>query len=215
MSKPKARSAINKITVLKQERQNLSSLPIVQAWDREAYFPTTLSTPNLGLPRVTPGLALFAFSRLLQHIYGISLQPAEVHSGEIWHSDVRKVAVVDEVEGIIGWIYFDLYSRSGKGDGAVHYTVRCSRRTDDDDDAGDFLPGDEGRELTAELEDRFVLSSEAHTSNGRPGGHQRPVAVVSCGFEGSGRGKDPQPARLHWPEVATLWHEMGHAMHCG
>lgn len=69
-----------------------------------------------------------------------SLRLSEVSSGEVWHTDVRKLEVVDEKLGILGWIYADVFTRVGKPGGAAHYTVRCSRRTDDND-----VQGDKGR----------------------------------------------------------------------
>ena len=81
-----------------------------------------------------------ALSRLFKHLYGITLRPADTLPGEVWHPDVRKLEVIDEDAGLIGWIYADLFARAGKASGAAHYTVRCSRRTDDDDELSD-APG--------------------------------------------------------------------------
>ncbi|KAG8802702.1 Mitochondrial intermediate peptidase, partial [Serendipita sp. 398] len=182
-SRPRALAALNDVKQAKKRSQGLSYLPEIYAWDREAYFPSKSLEPPIPLPRLTPGLALCAFSRLLKHIYGISCEPADVERGEVWHDDVRKVNIVDESEGIIGWIYLDLFYREGKAGGATHYTLRCSRRVDDDDAANDFLPSDHGRELTPDLEERLVIRSESHVTPGRDGSHQRPVAAISCDFD--------------------------------
>lgn len=192
---------------IKMLKEKLRIRPVIQAWDREAYFPGAAPTPPAALPTLTPGLAIHAFSRLLKNIYGISFRPADVEHGETWHEDVRKLEVVDESEGVIGWIYFDLFYRPGKAGGATHYTLRCSRRVDDDDAEGDFMPN-EPRELTPELEREWIMATEAHVSPVRNGAHQRPTAVISCDLEPT------KIRRMEWQDVVTLWHELGHAMHC-
>lgn len=206
-SRPRALAALEDVKKLKQKRENLEVPPTVQAWDRSAYFPATAPVPPARLPTLTPGLAIHAFSRFLRNAYGINLRPADVDPGETWHKDVRKLEVVDETEGVIGWIYFDLFYRPGKAGGATHYTLRCSRRVDDDDPEGDFFP-DEPRELTPELEKQWILETEAHINPGKEGAHQRPIAVISCDL-------DPTKSEhMDWQDVVTLWHELGHAMHC-
>ena len=148
-------------------------------------------------------------SRLFQHLYGISLRPADSAPGEVWHTDVHKLEVVDQDQGIIGWIFADLFARRGKASGAAHYTVRCSRRTDDDDQGGDgTVPG-------MELKIRESTEFEAVKRHRLPNKHevyQLPLVVLLCEFPRptvvSG------PTILEWHEVLTLFHEMGHAMHC-
>jgi intermediate peptidase len=129
--------------------------------------------------------------------------------GEVWHPDVTKLEVVDEETGLIGWIYADLFARRGKASGAAHYTVRCSRRTDDDDEAGDRIP--------AETEQQIVLSREfeavkRHKVPGENGIYQLPLVVLLCEFTRPTLAQGPTV--LQWHEVLTLFHEMGHAMHC-
>lgn len=182
---------------------------MVQAWDREAYFPPASPRPLINLPKLTPGTSVFAFSRLLTHIYGLSLRPADVAQGETWHPEVRKLEVIDEVEGVIGWIYLDLFYREGKGGGATHYTLRCSRRVDDDDENGDLLPQSASNADNLEM---WLLKTEAHTNQARVGAHQRPIAVLSCDFDPLQ--KERGPTTISWQDSVTLWHELGHAMHC-
>jgi len=206
-SKPHALHALEEVKRAKQRRQRPDRLPQVQSWDRDAYFPAIALESPIRLPSISPGIAVYAFSRLLKNIYGISLRPADSQMGEVWHNDVRKLEVIDEVEGVIGWIYFDLFGRYGKAGGATHYTIRCSRRVDDDDADADFHP-DEPRELSPELEQQWVLRTERHVDPVRGGAHQRPIAVISCDL-------DPIRAKnMTWQDVVTLWHELGHAMHC-
>lgn len=212
VSKPRALEAIKYVAAKKKRREMPDSkpfdkLPTLQLWDRDAYFPSQAPAPVIEIRRLTVGLAIAAFSRFLQHVYGMHLEATDVCDGEVWHVDVRKVNVRDENDEVVGWIYFDLFNRLNKPGGACHYTVRCSRRVDLDDAEGDF--GTDGpRELTPQVEDEFVLSAEAYGSRGREGLHQRPVAVIVCDLFQTGF------SEMKWNDVVTLWHELGHAMHC-
>ena len=213
VSKPKALEAIKYVALKKKKREmpnatQHSKPPALQLWDRDAYFPSQAPAPVITMHKLTIGLAIAAFSRFLQHVYGMHLEAADVCSGEVWHPEVRKVNVRDENGEVVGWIYFDLFNRAGKPGGACHYTVRCSRRVDLDDAAGDFVHSEPGA-FTPQVEDGFVLSAEAHESKTREGLHQRPVAVIVCDLFQTGF------SELKWNDVVTLWHELGHAMHCG
>ncbi|TFY60155.1 hypothetical protein EVG20_g7523 [Dentipellis fragilis] len=163
--------------------------------------------PPIALPPLTLGVVFRALSRLFQHLYGVSLRPADVSAGEVWHADVRKLEVFDEKDGLLGWIYTDLFARRGKSSGAAHYTVRCSRRTDDDDEAGDLLPDAEHRPLL-DLSREF---GAAYRHKMPDGVFQLPIVVLLTEFSPPSLSRGP--AVLEWHEVLTLFHEMGHAMH--
>src|SRR5882757_155252 len=104
-TQPFARSALQTLALRKQTHLKTSSIPIIEAWDRDFYCPPEPPAPPIPLPPLTLGTVFMGLSRLLQHLYGISLRPAESDSGEVWHSDVRKLEVVDQDKGIIGWVY--------------------------------------------------------------------------------------------------------------
>ncbi|KAF9567034.1 mitochondrial intermediate peptidase [Agrocybe pediades] len=207
-TRPFARRALHTLSQRKQAHHGLPSLPIIQAWDRDFYCPPELPAPPIPLPPLTVGTVFMGLSRLFRHLYGISLRPAESTSGEVWHSDVHKLEVVDEEEGVIGWIYADLFARRGKASGAAHYTVRCSRRTDDDDVEGDGTIV--GQELRIR-ESQVFEATKRHRLPGQDGVHQLPLVVLLCEFTRPTVMKGPTV--LDWHEVSTLFHEMGHAMH--
>ena len=190
----------------------------INAWDRDFLTDLTGSTTS-PLPDVSPffsvGTCFAGLSRLFQSLYGIRFEVEEPQVGEVWAEGVRKLKVLDEEEGRIGTIYCDLFAREGKAPGAAHYTVRCSRRVDDDDVEGDF----EGKSFAivdgvevqrSEMEGIVVEPTEYR---GRPGKHQEPVVVLVCAF-GNSEGAGKAPAFLQWHEVETLAHETGHALHC-
>lgn len=194
---------------LKQRDVGSSS---VFAWDRDYYSERYMAqlAPGSRLYPVSPyfsaGTVIQGLSRFFTRLYGIRFEPCEMRPGESWHPDVRKLNVIDEEEGLIGVIFFDLFTRPGKPAHAAHYTVRCSRRIDDDDPDGDLLPdnwdwsvGMTGVEDHAGVEVR-----------GRAGRYQLPLVVLTTDFAPPGE----SPSLLSWPEVETLFHEMGHAIHC-
>ncbi|KAJ6604842.1 mitochondrial intermediate peptidase [Mycena vulgaris] len=196
-TRPAARSALRALSVRKQAHLNTPSLPIIQAWDRDFYCPPEPPAPPIALPPLTLGTVFMGLSRLFRHLYGISLRPVGVTSGEVWHSDVTKLEVVDEQKGVVGWIYADLFARRGKASGAAHYTVRCSRRTDDDDETGDHIDPETEQLVTQSREFEAV---KRHKLPGQDGIYQLPLVAQG-------------PTVLQWHEVMTLFHEMGHAMH--
>ena len=184
-------------------------MPIIQAWDRDYYCPPEAPAPPVSLPPLTLGTVFMGLSRLFQHLYGIALRPVPVAAGEAWHTDVRKLEVVDEDAGVIGWIYADLFARRGKASGAAHYTVRCSRRVDDDDADTDHLtPRQDGAE---DLAVEFG-KTQRRVVRGQDGVLQLPVVVLLCEFARPSISRGPTV--IEWHDVTTLFHEMGHAMHC-
>ncbi|EAU92790.2 mitochondrial intermediate peptidase [Coprinopsis cinerea okayama7 len=207
-TRPFARSALRTLAQRKQAHHGLSSLPIIQAWDRDFYCPPDPPAPPIPLPPLTLGTVFMGLSRLFRHLYGVSLRPVPSASGEVWHTDVQKLEVVDEDQGIIGWIYADLFARRGKASGAAHYTVRCSRRTDDDDEQGDGMF--EGAELQI-LESQEFEAVKRHRLPNQEGVFQLPLVVLLCEFTRPTVSKGG--TILEWHEVQTLFHEMGHAMH--
>nr|AKF12274.1 mitochondrial intermediate peptidase [Collybia nuda] len=207
-TRPHAEQALHALRLRKQAHHKTSSLPVIQAWDRDFYCPPEPPAPPIPLPPLTLGTVFMGLSRLFRHLYGISLRPADATSGEVWHADVHKLEVVDEQKGIIGWIYADLFARRGKASGAAHYTVRCSRRTDHDDELADGVP--EGAELRIRESQEFE-AVKRHRLPGQDGVYQLPLVVLLCEFTRPTLTQGP--TILEWHEVMTLFHEMGHAMH--
>ena len=200
-----------KLSRRKQEHLGTPSNPIIQAWDRDYYCPPEPPAPPVPLPPLTLGTVFMGLSRLFRHLYGVTLRPASVAPGQVWHPDVRKLEVVDEDNEILGFVYTDLFDRRGKAGGAAHYTVSCSRRTDDDDEPRDY-PSAEAWDDPRLASSRKFGSIHRMRRRGHDGIYQIPVVALLCDFTPcSGT---TGPTTLEWFQVLTLAHEMGHAMHC-
>lgn len=138
------------------------------------------------------GTTIAGVSRLLHILYGIRLVPAPTSPGELWHPSVRRLDAVHDLEGRVGTIYLDLFARDEgrKYDNPAHFTVQCSRRVDWD------------------AEDPVLPVLEAgERVRGREGRYKLPIVVLVANFGRAGR--------LSWVEVETVFHEIGHAVHCG
>lgn len=217
-NRPTTLSEVELLRHLKQQQTASTSLPPLNSWDRDFYLTkhqqgVVASSPALDpvSPYFSVGTIFTGLSRLFESMYGISLVPVETKPGEVWHHSVRKLEVVDHADeggSVIGTIYCDLFHRDGKAGNAAHYTVRCSRRVDNDDLAGDLPPGQKDWTFDPLAGGLQVVPAAATT---REGLYQLPVVVLNCDFETPSR---HVPSLLSWPEVDTIFHEMGHAMHC-
>ncbi|OXH64855.1 mitochondrial intermediate peptidase 1, partial [Cryptococcus neoformans] len=204
-------AALQRLKALSTVSRTGSQLPTVYAWDRDHYAEQYAASllPNGSLPPITPyfsvGTAMSGLSQMLSRLYGISFKPVSVSHGEVWHPSVRRLDVMDEHGKRIGVIYCDLFSRPGKPSaGAAHYTVRCSRRVDDDPLEGDGLPPGWDQHLGKGME---VKGEALHGKEGR---YQLPIVVLTTDF---GTVEESGPALLGWNDLETLFHEMGHAIH--
>ncbi|KAI9310958.1 hypothetical protein BX666DRAFT_2002038 [Dichotomocladium elegans] len=199
---------------VKKKALRLKTAPTINAWDRDYYMHVSNVTermshgPAPALPYFSVGSVMQGLSRLFGHMYGVQFVPSPLMPGESWHEDVRKLDVVCERDSKIGTIYCDLFSRPGKTTRAAHYTVRTSRRVDDDDAENDIRYAFPHQDVSP---DQFMppMSQSEDTIRGREGKFQLPIIALTCDFNRAGN----SGALLSMFEVETLFHEMGHAMH--
>ncbi|OBZ84616.1 Mitochondrial intermediate peptidase [Choanephora cucurbitarum] len=198
--------------VFKQDLESLQQIKggngsVMHAWDRDYYMHlyNVKHASSIGMPRFSVGSVIQGLSLLFKHMYGVEFQHAPLRQGEAWHDQVRKLDVICEQEGKIGTIYCDLFSRPGKTTHAAHYTIRTSRRVDNDDEEADIKYAFPGRDIDSS---RLMppVHQPSHPVRGREGRFQLPVIALTCDFAAS-------HVQLTVSEVETLVHEMGHAMH--
>lgn len=81
------------------------------------------------------GSCIEGLNVLFQSLYGVSLVHEETIEGETWHQDVHKLRVErhdNSGSSRLGYIYCDMYERSGKPMIDCHYTIRGGRTADDE-----------------------------------------------------------------------------------
>lgn len=146
------------------------------------------------------GNTFSGLSDIFCSLYGITFEMQECLPGEVWHTDIKKLSVIHETEGLIGTIYCDLFQREAlnnrKYDNAAHFTVRCSRRIDNDE------------KFEASQYDLVNHDNEKVIGDKK---YQLPIVVLVTNFN---RPTSHMPSLLDLSEIETLFHEMGHAMHC-
>ncbi|XP_028395990.1 mitochondrial intermediate peptidase-like [Dendronephthya gigantea] len=112
---------------IKQDRNNNNVA--IMPWDIQYYtglakaqslqnFPVTLSE------YFSLGTCMEGLNVIFENLYGITLEPTEPDPGEVWHPSVVKLTVKHENEGILGYIYCDLYYRENKVQQDCHFTIR-------------------------------------------------------------------------------------------
>ncbi|KAL4691245.1 hypothetical protein H8959_014206 [Pygathrix nigripes] len=79
------------------------------------------------------GACMEGLNILLNRLLGISLYAEQPAKGEVWSEDVRKLAVVHESEGLLGYIYCDFFQRADKPHQDCHFTIRGGRLKEDGD----------------------------------------------------------------------------------
>lgn len=191
----------------------------LQPWDSEFfkgsirnYMYKSASTEHSLVPMskmtnyFSVGSVIKGLSILFNRLYGIRFVPRDPLPGEVWDPEVRRLDVVSEKGDLIAVLYCDLYYRDEKSPNPAHYTVRCSRDIRDEEIA----------EASEDMGLADFESPEASANDGmetaREGGvlKQLPTVVLVCDFASP---VSSHPSTLQWPNVETLFHEMGHAIH--
>jgi intermediate peptidase len=186
-----------------------SSSNTIRPWDKYYYAQFIQNTkPKLSkqyLPLssyFSVGNVFNGLSDIFYALYRVRLVVQDIIPGEVWHSEVRKLSVVHETEGVIGTIYCDLFQREAedqrKYDNAAHFTIRCCRRIDNDEP-------ERQTNIINSMHERVLDTPQGKKR------YQIPIVVLVTSFS---RPQNDIPGLLDLTDIETLFHEMGHAMHC-
>ena len=102
-------------------------------WDT-AYLCTKARKAWLGAsneefaPYFSLGACMEGLSILTRALYGVRLEHQPTLAGEIWATDVHKLAVIDEDERLLGHIYCDFFDRKNKPRQDCHFTIKGGRQ---------------------------------------------------------------------------------------
>ncbi|XP_052871969.1 mitochondrial intermediate peptidase [Anopheles cruzii] len=98
-------------------------------WDTP-YFTSSLKRTYLQAnasefsPYFSLGACMEGLNLLTNALFGITLRNTEMEPGESWSHDIYKLAVMHESEGLLGYIYCDLFERQGKPNQDCHFTIQ-------------------------------------------------------------------------------------------
>ncbi|XP_055988736.1 mitochondrial intermediate peptidase [Sorex fumeus] len=87
--------------------------------------------PSLYCPFFSLGACMEGLNILFSKLLGVSMYAEQPAKGEVWCEDVRKLAVVHESEGLLGYIYCDFFQRADKPHQDCHFTIRGGRVKED------------------------------------------------------------------------------------
>jgi mitochondrial intermediate peptidase len=66
-------------------------------------------------------------SIICKKVFGVDVRPSYVSKDEIYHPDVRKFEIIDEKEGLLGYVYLDLFKRLHKHDYSATATLQLGK----------------------------------------------------------------------------------------
>lgn len=129
MLRSPAETEMQLLTTLKKDMTKDPNLKRINPWDVHYYSGLAKyqsvklngSTVSAYFPL---GACMEGLDMLFKGLFGISLEAQEPAEGELWSSDVQKLGVVHETEGLLGYIYCDFFGREEKLLQDSHFTIR-------------------------------------------------------------------------------------------
>ncbi|KAK4188385.1 hypothetical protein QBC35DRAFT_496600 [Podospora australis] len=220
---PKAKTEVDDL--VQEKRKTLPSEPLYP-WDKD-YYSEAIRRSMITATRdgdlssyFSLGVVMQGLSRLFNRLYGIRLVPRCPLPGETWHSDVRRLDVISDTDGLVAVLYCDLFYRPGKSPNPAHFTVRCSREIFPDEVSEAWEQSQ--REQKRQNGDMPTFESPEFAANDgmafskQLGGtgtiKQLPTIALVCDFQHTAASVN-SPALLSFHQLETLFHEMGHAIH--
>lgn len=108
----------------------------VRMWDVRYYTSHIVTQScNLSVGKISEyfslGACMEGLSKLFCSLFGVELCYVPSQPGETWSSEVQKLEVRHETEGVLGYIYCDFFSRPGKISQDCHFTIQGGKELQD------------------------------------------------------------------------------------
>ncbi|CAF0730803.1 unnamed protein product [Didymodactylos carnosus] len=125
------------IALMKKFKEIMGSQQPVMPWDvnyLESHFKHHLLKldSNEYKQFFSLGSCMDGLNLIFNSLFNVNLKKVPTLNGEIWHPSVIKLSVTHPTDGIIGYIYCDLFQRDDKTPIDCQFTIRCGRRLSDD-----------------------------------------------------------------------------------
>ncbi|XP_077197834.1 mitochondrial intermediate peptidase isoform X2 [Paroedura picta] len=123
---------LNDFEMMNGMKMKVNPMKELMPWDHPYYSGVLRAEryniePSLYCPFFSLGACMEGLNMLFNKLLGISLYAEQPEKGEVWCEDVRKLAVVHEQEGLLGYIYCDFFQRPDKPHQDCHFTIRGGR----------------------------------------------------------------------------------------
>lgn len=136
---PLAREEAERMREVKSTLRDQAEPDVLRPWDvayvtgvaRERHGPSSGGVGSGVEQYFAVDTCLDGLDRLFRSLLGVSLRRERVKPGEVWHPLVQKVAFVHESEGLLGYVYLDLYARDSKLISDCHFMIQGGRRRSD------------------------------------------------------------------------------------
>lgn len=133
---PLARDDMQRMQDLKNKTRDPLDSHTLQPWD--TVYVSSLAQKQL-FPKELQGIenwfslenCLSGLDNLFRSLFGVRMELTSTKRGETWDPHVKKLAFVDESEGLLGYVYCDLYFRPGKIASNCHFTIQGGRELRD------------------------------------------------------------------------------------
>ncbi|XP_011505005.1 PREDICTED: mitochondrial intermediate peptidase [Ceratosolen solmsi marchali] len=126
----RAKKDYNELQKIKDSES--SSKQSIMPWDT-TYLCTKARKIWLGstnddfAPYFSLGSCMEGLNIITQSLYGVRLECQPTLPGEVWTSNIYKLAVIDEDNSLLGYIYCDFFDRDNKPNQDCHFTIRGGR----------------------------------------------------------------------------------------
>eukprot|EP00005_Dracoamoeba_jomungandri_P012434 CAMPEP_0174274406 /NCGR_PEP_ID=MMETSP0439-20130205/57892_1 /TAXON_ID=0 /ORGANISM="Stereomyxa ramosa, Strain Chinc5" /LENGTH=494 /DNA_ID=CAMNT_0015366153 /DNA_START=665 /DNA_END=2145 /DNA_ORIENTATION=+ len=183
--------AEQELETIKERKKKEEGTDQFDNWDVDYYKKKCMADYNTksNLEFFSLGSCMKGLNIITSSLFGVCLQVVPHHPSEVWHPSVQKLRLWHETEGLVGYIYLDLFPREKKHTEAAHFIVDLSHSLE--------------TELLSEQHEYVTHMGEKY---------RVPKVALVCQLKN--RAEDNKDiVLLEHQEVQTLFHEFGHCLH--